>query len=251
VKWSNQQKGNSFFKHKTYKMSLTGYPLAINSAENIACYGAGNPATIGFDLAIVRCPQDGAVDLSLDWALPCTENGITVAGFNYQKAVNATKPRADAVKVLTVIDYTRAGEYKRFFVTDAYTLSDYNTACCAGCTPLPAVTIPAPILGWTECVLPTPPANPCVYFGSLYVAPLTGTNDTWTVTPTGKDAAGNAIVFAPTTSASTTLAGLVAAMNTNWASELGSGTFTLNGNNINYSSTNGATLGFTVVQSDV
>ena len=231
-------------------MALTGYILSENGRENIECYSAGTNG--GLTLGIVDCAPDGIVQ-GLDWALPCSTNGVSLTGFDYQRAVGAfatTKPRADAVKVLTIQNIKNGGGWKRVIVPDAYTISTFNTACCAGCTPIADVTVPAPILFVaSDCVI-TPPAVPaCVWAGDLYIQALTGANTTWTVTAYGYTADGTPIVFAPTTSTGTTVALLAANMQTNWAAETGSGTFVATGNMITYRTTNGATLGFTVAQS--
>lgn len=229
-------------------MSLTGYPLAINSRENTACFAAGEPGVLGFDSFIIPCPGDGGSVEGLDWALPCSENGVSVTGFDYQKAVNNVKPRADAVKVLTIKDYRNGGRYMRVLVPDSYTLATFNEACCAGCDPIPAVDIPAPILGWTECVPPVPVQDPCVYWGAINLAALAAPNDTWVARPTGTDANGAPIAFAPATVQATTPALLAAAAQTAWGSEMGNGVFTANGNTIEYSSNNAVRIGFVVTQ---
>jgi hypothetical protein len=229
-------------------MSLTGYPLAINSRENTNCYAAGDPAVLGFDNFIIPCPGDGGRVESLDWGLPCSENGVSVTGFDYQKAVNNTKPRADAVKVLTISDPKKGGMYMRVLVPDTYTLATFNQACCAGCDPIPAVVIPAPIIGWTECVPPPLVDVACVYWGAISLPNLVTPNTTWVATPTGIDANGQPIVFTPATVQATTAAALAAAMQTGWAAETGNGVFTANGNTIEYSSNNAARLGFQITQ---
>lgn len=230
-------------------MPLTGYPLAIKSRENTACYAAGEPGALGFEAVVIPCSADGGRVLSLDWAIPGSENGVAVTCFDYQKATNSTKPRADAQKVLTVEDTRNGGKYMRILVPDSYTLGDFVTACCAGCTPIPTVSIPAPILLWAECVIQAPTPNACVFYGAIQVPALTGANTTWTATGYGYKADGTAIVFSPATSTGTTIALLAASMQTNWASELGGGTFTANGNNIEFTSTLGARVGFTIAQS--
>lgn len=228
---------------------LTGFILAYNSLENTACYGPGTASALGFDAGEILCAGENGKLLGVDWAIPCSTNGVSVTGFDYQKATDGTKPRADAVKVITVQDNRFGGGYKRFFVPDAYDLAAYVAACCAGCSPIAAVTIPAPIIFYAECTLATPTIPGCVYKGSVQIAALTGANTTYTATGYGFDATGTAIVFAPATSTGTTVALLAASMQTNWAAELGGGTFVATGNNIEYTSANGARVGFTVAQS--
>lgn len=229
---------------------LTGYALAINSRENTACYGPGEPGALGFEAMQIPCsPAEGAKVHSLDWALPGSENGVSVTCFDYVKATDNTKPRIDAQKVITVLNYKDGGTYLRVLVPDDYTLATFVEACCAGCDPIPAVTIPPPLIGWTECVIAPPTPNNCVFYGTIQISALTGSNTTWTATGYGYDANGTAIVFSPTTSTGTTVALLAAAMQTNWASELGSGTFVATGNNIEFHSTNGSRVFFVISQS--
>lgn len=232
---------------------LTGYILAYNGRENIACYvaGAGGLASAsGLENGVVPCPGDGGKLLSIDWAYPCSENGVYPTGFTYEKATGIEKPRADAQKVITILDTRNGGSYIRVLVPDAYTEADYVEGCCAGCDPIAAVTIPAPILFWAECTLAAPTIPECVYQGDIYVPAFTGDNDTYTATAYGYKADGTAIVFAPTTSTGASVAALAADMQTNWASELGTGTFVASGQNILFTSTNGASVSFVVVQSE-
>lgn len=228
-------------------MPLLGYQLAYNSYENLACYKAGVDSTTGLEQKTIPTAPIGKV-LGFDWAIPCSDNGVSVTGFSYEKATNGTKPRADAVKTISVQDTSNGNSYGRYLVPDAYTEADFIAAACAGCTPIAAVTIPPPIFFNGECTVAAPTLPGCVYQGSIYVAPLTGSNTTFTATGYGFDANGVAIVFAPTTVTGTTVALLAAAMQTSWAAETG-GTFTANGNDINFSTTIAATFGFTVAQS--
>lgn len=227
---------------------LTGYILAYNGRENTACYAAGLDSASGLEVGNILCPNDGGRLLSIDWALPCSENGVSVTGFDYQKATDSTKPRADAVKTIAVQDSKNGGSYKRFLVVDTFTIANYTESCCAGCDPVAAVTIPAPIFFSGECTLAAPTIPGCVYQGAIDVPALTGGATTYTATAYGYNAAGTAIVFAPTTSTGTSVALLAADMQTNWASELGTGTFTATGQVINFTSTNGAKVGFVITQ---
>lgn len=225
---------------------LTGYVLAYNSLENINCYAAGEPGALGFDAGIIPCANEGGKLVGIEWATPCSTNGVSVTGFNYTKATNGTKPTADAQKVLTVQDSKNGGSYGRYLVPDDFDQADYVESCCSGCEPLPAVTIPAPIIFYGECTLATPTIPGCVYKGAIQLPALTATN--YVATAYGYDANGTAIVFAPTTSTGTTAALLATDMQTNWASELGTGTFVATGSNIEWTSTNGARLGFVISQ---
>lgn len=227
---------------------LTGYQLAYNGRANTACYKGAADTASGLEVTPIPCAPNGML-VSMDWALPCSDNGVTVTDFEYLRATDNTKPRADAQKVLTVQNSANGGTYGRWIVPDTYTAATWVTACCAGCDPLPSVTIPAPIIFYAECTLAAPTVPGCVYKGATFIPALTGGNTTFTATAYGFAADGTAIVFSPTTSTGTTVALLAANMQTNWASELGTGTFTATGNTINYTSTNGARVGFTVVQS--
>lgn len=222
--------------------------MAFNSQENINCWVAGADSASGLDFTPVACAPNGKL-LSIDWAIPCSQNGVSPSGFNYQKATNGTKPRADAVKVLTIQDNAAGGNYGRWIVTDAYTIADYIEACCAGCDPLPAVTIPAPILFNGEPTYAPATSPAVVYKGTINVPVLAGGMTTHTATGYAYDANGVAIVISPATSAGTTVALLAADMQTNWAAELGVATFAAVGQEINWTATIAATIGVTIVQS--
>lgn len=228
---------------------LKGYQLAYNGRENVECYKAGLASTTGLEFNGIPTPQEGGKFLGLDWALPCSDNGVSVTGFDYIRATSAVKPRPDAVKTISIQDSKNGGTYGRFLVPDAYTQAQYIDDSCTGCVTVGDPLIPEPILFNGQCTTPLPVIPACVYQGALYIDPLTGANTTYTATAYGFNAAGVAIVFAPATSTGTTVALLAANMQTNWASELGGGTFTANGNTINYTSANGARTGYVVVQS--
>lgn len=228
----------------------SGYILGYNGKENIVCYKAGLTSASGLEMGTMLCPGEGGKVLGIDWALPCSDNGVTVTGFDYQKATSDTKPRADAVKTITIQEPKPGGPYQTFIIPDDYNLDDWLSDCCAGCDPIADVTIPEPIIFNGDCTKAAPVIPDCVYQGSIYVPPFTGSNDTYTATAYGYDKDGTAIVFSPTTATGTSVALLAAAMQTAWASELGSGTFTATGNVINFTSTNGAKVGFTIAQSD-
>lgn len=230
---------------------LTGFQLAYNSFENTPCYVAGTDATTGLANTSIPCSQDGGKFLGLDWAIPCSNNGgVSLTGFSFVRATTNTKPRADAVKVISVLDTKfGGGSYGRWIVPDTYTESAFTLACCAGCSAIPATTTIAPILLYGECTVAAPTLPGCVFKGMFYVPALTGANTTFTATGYGFDANGVAIVFSPTTSTGTTVALLAAAMTTNWASETGGGTFTAVGNTIEWTATIMATFGPTIAQS--
>jgi hypothetical protein len=206
---------------------LTGFQLAYNSFENARCYTAGTDATTGLQNTAIPCAQDGGKFLGLDWAIPCSDNGgVSLSVFSFVRATDNTKPRPDAVKTISVLDTKAGGSYGRWIVPDDYTQAAFTLACCAGCSAIPATTTIAPILLSGECTVAAPTLPGCVYKGMIYVPALTVGNTTFTATGYGFDANGVAIVFAPTTSTGTTVALLAAAMQTNWASETGGGTFT-------------------------
>lgn len=229
---------------------LTGYQLTYNSYEAIACYAAGTDAAIGLEMTNIPCSGDGGILLGIDWAIPCSNNGgASLTGFSFVRAVNGTKPRADAVKTISVQDNKNGGTYGRWIVPDSYTNADYVAACCAGCDPLPSVTVTEPILFAGECTVAAPTLPGCVYQGGFYVPALTGANTTFTATAYGVDANGVAVVFSPTTSTGTTVALLAADMTTDWATEMGSGTFTAVGNTIEWTGRIVAKFDVTIVQS--
>ncbi len=225
--------------------NITGYVLAFNSREDIPCYvsGAGGLASASsLNLAIIPLNSEGGRLIDIEWATPGSENGISITCFDYVRAPGIVKPRADAQKVITVQDSIGGGSYKRYLVPDAYTVADY-----AAGTAIPAVTIPNPIIFNADCTMAIPACPGCVYKGSVILPTLTLTN--YIATGYGYDASGNALVFSPTTSTATTPTLLAAAMQTNWATLLGTGTFTASGQTISYTSTNGARLGFVITQS--
>lgn len=229
---------------------LTGFQLAYNSFENFSCYTAGTDATTGLELTTIPCSQDGGKFLGLDWAIPCSKNGgVSLSGFTFQRATTTVKPRADAVKVMSILDTKAGGVYGRWIVPDTYTAAAFNAACCAGCTPIPATTTIAPILLSGECTVAAPTLPGCVYKGMFYVPALTGSLTTFTATGYGFDANGVAIVFSPATSTGTTVALLAASMTTNWATVTGAGTFTAVGNTIEWTANTMATFGPTIAQS--
>jgi hypothetical protein len=229
----------------------SGYILGYNGKDNTNCYKAGVDSTTGLELGPMYSPAEGGKILSFNWYLPCSENGVTVTGFETVIATDNTKPRPDAVKTVTIQEPNPGGPYKTFLVPDDYTLATLIADFCAGCEPLPAVTIPEPIIFYAECTKAAPVIPDCVYKGAINIPALTGSNNTWTATAYGYDKDGVAIVFAPTTATGTSVSLLAAAMQTAWASELGTGTFTATGNTIAFASTNGAKVGFVITQSEV
>ncbi len=229
---------------------IRAFQLAYSTRENIECYKAGTDAGTGLELTAFHTPKEGGKLLGVEWAIPCSTNGVALTGFDYQKATSNTKPRPDAVKVFTVLDTKNGGNWGRWIVPDTYTSDDYY-GYCETCVAVASVTVIAPYLFNGECVIQPIVIPACVNNGALYVEPFTGTNNTYTATPYGFDAAGTPIVFAPGTSVGTSVALLATAMQTNWAAELGTGTFTANGNVITYTSTNGARVSFTIAQSQV
>ncbi len=228
-------------------MALTARILSRNGRDNIECYAAGTNGNL--PVGVIPCAPNGRA-LQLEWAIPCSTNGVTVTGFDYQLAVAgvSTKPRVDAVKVIVVEDVINGGSYQKAIVPDAYELADYVTACCSGCAPIANVTVVEPLILNGECVLPAPTLNPCVYNGSFFVPALTGANTTYTLTALGYDAAGASVTFAPTTVSATTPALLAAAAQTAWASEMGTGTFTATGSVINWTALIVKTLGTSITQ---
>lgn len=228
---------------------LTGKQVQYNGRDNTSCYTAG--VNGGFETTPIPCAQDGGKVLSIDWATPCSQDGVSATSFSYEKAVNGTKPRADAFKTITVQNDKAGGSYGRWLVPDAYTISDFVTACCAGCTPIADVTVPAPIIITGECTKAAPTLPGCVYQGNVFVPAFTGTNDTYTATPSATDANGNPVTFSPATLTAASVAALAAAMTTNWSTELGSGTFTAAGQNILWTGTVAMAFGVSILQTDV
>lgn len=227
---------------------LTGRILHENGRDNVECYAAGTNGNL--PIGTLKCAGENGKFNSLEWATPCSDNGVTVTKFAYEMAAaGSTKPRADAVKVIVVEDTTNGGSYKKALVPDTYEIADFVAACCAGCDAIADVNVPAPFIFNGVCVLAAPTIPACVNEGSIYVDALTGANTTFTATPFGYKADGTLITFAPATSTGTTVALLAADMQTNWASELGTGTFTATGNVIVWTSTNGAKLAFSIAQS--
>lgn len=232
---------------------LTGRILSENGRENVECYFTGDTPTVngGLPIGTIATPPNGRV-IGIEWAIPCSTNGVTVTGFTYEMATNGTKPRADAVKVIVVEDVTNGGSYKKIIVPDAYTISDFVEAACAGCDAIAEVTVVEPLIFMdAACYVAPPETVECNYQGSIYVEAFTGSNNTYTATAYGYKADGTAIVFAPSTSTGTSVALLAADMQTNWASELGTGTFTATGNVIEFNSTNGAKIAIKIAQSEV
>lgn len=230
---------------------LTGRILQENGRDNIECYGPGTNGNL--PVGTLPCAGEGGRYLGLYWALPCSTNGVTVTEFDYQLAVAGvtTKPRADAVKVIVIEDVKNGGSYKKALVPDTYEVSDFVAACCAGCDPIEDVTVPAPFIFNGFCVPQAPTFPACVTNGAIFVDALVSPNNTFTATPFGYTSTGALITFSPATATGTSVALLAAAMQTAWATEMGSGTFTATGNVITFTSTNGATLAFSIAQSQV
>lgn len=230
---------------------LTGYQLEYNGKANVACAKlvAVTGALSGLELTPIPCANEGGRLIGIDWAIPCSENGVTVTGYSFEKAVDNTKPRPDAIKTISVQTNSGGGSYGRWIVPDTYTTNDFVAACCAGCDPLPDVTMPAPIILNGECTKSVPTPVACVFQGDFYVPALTGGNTTFTATPYAEDVNGTPIAFSPATSAGTTVALLATDMTTNWATELGSGTFTVSANSILWTGTAAAKFSVTIVQS--
>lgn len=226
-------------------MAITARILSKNGRDNIECYAAGVNGNL--PVGIIQCSPQGRF-LQLEWAIPCSTNGVTVTGFDYVLAVPgvSTKPRPDAVKVIVIEDITNGGSYQKAIVPDAYEIADYVTACCTGCAPIANVTVVEPIILNGECVLPTPSATPCVYNGSFFVPALTQTN--YVLTALGYNASGASVTLSPATVTANTPALLAAAAQTAWASQMGSGTFTATGSVINWTAVTVATLGTSITQ---
>jgi len=235
-------------------MSLTGRIIQRNGKDNFECYAAGTNGSLPVE--VVPTAPVGRI-IGMEWATPVSYEGQIVDGFVYQKAKtdgsdSASPPRADSVKVIVIEDVTNGGSYQKVLVGNSYSISDFLAAACAGCDPLPDVTVPEPfILLNADCAKDLPVIPECTYSGSIYVPAFTGSNNTYTATPLGFKADGTAIVFSPGTATGTSVALLAAAMQTAWASELGSGTFTADGNTIVFESTNGAKVSFSIAQSQV
>lgn len=231
---------------------LTGRILQENGRDNVECY-TGAVANANLPVGVLKCPGENGILRGLEWAIPCSDNGVTVTSFAYEMAVAgvSAKPRADAVKVIVVEDILNGGSYKKAIVPDAYEIADFVAACCAGCDPIADVTPALPFIFNGICVLDAPVLPACSNEGAIYVDAFTGSNNTYTATPLGFTAAGVAITFAPSTATGTSVALLAAAMQTAWATELGTGTFTATGNVIVFTSTNGAKVAFTIAQSQV
>lgn len=227
-------------------MPLTARILQENGRDNIECYAAGTNGNL--PVGIIPCAPNGRT-LGLEWAIPCSTNGVTVTSFNYVMATDGTKPRADAIKVIVIEDVANGGSYKKAIVPDAYTISDWLAACCAGCDPIADVTAVEPFIFNGECTVAAPTLPGCVFKGSFYVPALTGGNTTFTATPLGYNADGGAITFAPGTSTGTTVALLAADMQTNWAAEMGVATFVATGNVIEWTATIAASFAVTIAQS--
>jgi hypothetical protein len=150
---------------------ITGYQLAYNGRENLNCYVAGLASASGLNLTPFKTTAEGGKLLGIEWALPCSDNGVAVTGFDYQKATNGTKPRADAQKVISIQDPANGGTYGRWLVEDAYTEANYVAGTAPG-----AVTIPAPILFGGTCLQTVPVPVPCNYQGAIVLPALTLTN---------------------------------------------------------------------------
>ncbi len=146
------------------------------------------------------------------WRIPVTEGNMLI-GYNYLVATDATKPRADALKVLRVKDALDANMEYEMAIADAddITTNSFIDNCngCCGDTPVMAtITIPPPILqsppsssiDGTNTFVFAFPSNP---LGLLYAIPFPWFNGVAPATP-----------YAPT--GITTAAQFVTWADTNW-----------------------------------
>lgn len=226
---------------------ITGQILEVNGIPNLSCYPSNLP------IGSVNCEggANNAKFQQLEWATPVSKDGLTVSGFQYDKATDSTPLYADSFKVVLVLEGQGLGSYKKVVIPNDWDISDLIAACCAGCDPIDAVTVPDPIInGLVQCVAPAETCPACVYTYVLDVPALTGSNDTFTATPSGTNVAGTAISFSPTTVSAATLSALATAAQAAWATELGSGTFAASGTTLTVTGTNIGTLSIAVVQSD-
>lgn len=197
---------------------LTGKILEENGMLNLACYLTGN-----FPDGAIPCAQDGGKLLGFEWATPTSNNGVSVTGFNFSKATNSTPPAPDAFKVILVQDNKYTGSYSRFLVPNAYTLGDFVTACCAGCTPIAAVTIPKAIISpvFTETA-----AMVCPSPTKRSVFPLLAGGSNYVMNGYCVDANGVPVALSPTSVTAATAPLLADAAETAWGTALGTGVFT-------------------------
>ncbi len=226
---------------------ITGQILEVNGIPNLSCYPGNLP------IGSVNCEggANNAKFQQIEWATPISRDGLTVSGFQYDKATDSTPLYDDSFKVVLVLEGQGLGSYKRVVIPNDWTIADLIAACCAGCEPIEDVTVPEPIIfGLVQCVAPAETCPACVYNQVIDVPALTGSNDTYTATPVGTNLAGADIVFSPTTVSAASLAALATAAQTAWATELGSGTFTASGTTLTVTGTNIGSLYIGIAQSD-
>jgi len=126
-------------------MALTGVVANKNGVDLVANYPVFLPEIIADDKGIGG-PR------GFYWFTPASNDGVSVTGFDktLTPELGTTPPIPSAFKTMLVeLDN---GEYAYFVVPNNYTLATYNTAKCAGCSPIADVTIPEPILPlYSEC----------------------------------------------------------------------------------------------------
>ena len=226
---------------------ITGQILQENGVFNLSCYP-------DLPIGTIACEGTaGAKFERFEWAEPVSNNALTVTDIKLTGAgIGIVPPASDAFKVALFSQGGSLGGYKRVAVANDYTAADLVALCCAGCDPIPTVTIPEPLIpAFTEVTVAAETCpDPSLAF-RIQVDAFTGTNNTYTMTPEAEDADGEAIVFSPATVTGTSIALLASAAQTAWASETGTGTFTVQGTAIIVEGTNLATFRASIVQSEV
>lgn len=227
-------------------MNITGQILQENGVLNLSCYPTLPIGSIkGDDIT-------GAKFERFEWAEPVSNNAMTVTDIRFTGAgVGVTPPATDAFKVALFSQDGALGGYKRVVVPNAYTVANLVALFATG-DEIATATVPAPLFpAYTEptYVAPTCPADTLTFL--IEVDAFTGTNNTYTLAVEGEGADGVVIVFAPTSVTGTSRALLASAAQSAWASEMGTGTFTVQGTAIIAAGTNMATLRASIVQSEV
>lgn len=227
-------------------MNITGQILQENGTLNISCYPSLPVGSIkGDDIA-------GSKFERFEWAEPVSNNGLTVTDMRFTGAgASTTPPATDAFKVALFSQDGALGGYKRVAVPNNYTVSDLVALFGTG-DAITTVTIPAPLLpAYTEA---TPAAVTCpadTLAFAIEIDAFTGSNNTYTMAVEGENSDGTPIAFSPASVTGTSRALLASAAQTAWASEMGTGTFTVQGTAILAAGTNVATLRASVTQSVV
>lgn len=190
------------------------------------------------ELDYFNCPKDIAVNCTnavtqgTEWFIPTVANGV-LKGYSRRKS--STKPTPDSVKTVRVKDF-ESGNIYWLLIADNGTealFNDHCAACCDNQTPMPDVTVPAPLIEEPGCCEAPQPVS-CNY-NYFAIAPALPVGAAYSLNASKN---GTPLTPAAPGAGFASLAALVSWANTNWAAF---GTFSVSGQKVTFTSADGAT----------